>query len=140
MEGGARGDLRGSPFPKYLMPSQLHGTTASIEGPNKATLETGIPEKLLSGKRELLESASPQLLCSNDAISIILAPDLLRIFPYTPQFLMSPAFIIILLLLGGLTVNAKDGWDRWIYGALTVLTAVVLMRCGEIPSPSDWRF
>ena len=48
--------------------------------------------------------------------------------------------VIALLLFFGLTINAKDGWDRWIYGTLALATLAALIHYRQIPVLSGWRF
>ncbi|MEI9896199.1 MAG: hypothetical protein WDN28_20625 [Chthoniobacter sp.] len=40
----------------------------------------------------------------------------------------------------GLTVNSKDGWDRWIYAAFTVATLAAILHFRHVPALAGWRF
>ncbi len=57
-----------------------------------------------------------------------------------PLIQITPVLIVALLLFVGLTVTSKDGWDRWIYGALSVVTLAVLIQFHPIPGLSALRF
>jgi len=48
--------------------------------------------------------------------------------------------IIVLLIFVGLTVTAKDGWDRWIYAAFTVATVAAIVHYRQFPALAGWRF
>jgi hypothetical protein len=52
----------------------------------------------------------------------------------------SRVLLIALLLFIGMTVTCKDGWDRWIYGAFTVVTMAALIHYRDVPSLAGWRF
>ena len=46
--------------------------------------------------------------------------------------------VVALIIFVGLTVNAKTGWDRWIYGAFTAAVIGALFYYRQIPELSGW--
>ena len=53
---------------------------------------------------------------------------------------LSAVLFIALLFFIGLTVTTKDGWDRLIYGALTLVTVAAIIHYRQIPALAGWRF
>ena len=52
---------------------------------------------------------------------------------------MPSLLILVLIVFVGLTVTSKDGWDRLIYGAITIATLVALYHYRDHLGFS-WRF
>jgi hypothetical protein len=48
-------------------------------------------------------------------------------------------FLALIFCLG-LTINAKTGLDRWIYGTLAAATLAGLIYYHQIPALSGWFF
>jgi hypothetical protein len=46
--------------------------------------------------------------------------------------------IVALVIFLGMTVNAKTGLDRWIYGAVTAAIIWALVYYRQIPALSGW--
>lgn len=46
--------------------------------------------------------------------------------------------VVALIIFVGLTVNAKTGWDRWIYGAFAIAALSGLIYYRQIPALSGW--
>ena len=46
--------------------------------------------------------------------------------------------VVALIIFVGLTVNAKTGWDRWIYGTFAIAVVSALIYYRQIPALSGW--